>query len=97
MKTRARAITFEEFKKNGGGGPDQDDEGALAPLWRYWAKKLVSARVASLEALASHTPQQHVDLNTLRGEFERVCASTGDACSAIRKYSPYYPYVKHFM
>ena len=89
MQGRAKAITFEEYRRNGGGGgrDPRGDEGILAPLFRKWAQSILDRKVQALETLGMLTPAQYVLRQDLMKEFDRVAQSTLAAQRVIREHS----------
>ena len=87
----AKAITFSEFnRRRGGGGRGPgggDHDGLLSSLWKRWATRLIGEKLQHLEKIEKLTPQQFVDLNCLKAEFEQAALSGEAAYKAVRRHS----------
>lgn len=95
----ARAVTFEEFsRRGGGGGRGPEEDGLLSRMWKRWAVSLVGKKLEELEGLPQLTPAQFVTLSRLKSDFDRVSESPSAAYRAVREHSRVlnHPLIKPF-
>lgn len=94
--SRTKAVTFEEFSRRGGGGGPHGEgpEPLLGGIWKRWAGNLVTEKIVFLESVPHLTPQQYVNLQALKAEFERVTDSTAAACQYLERQSRIFPFLK---
>lgn len=96
----AKAVTYEEFSRRGGGdGRGPEEEGVLSRMWKRWAQRVVGQKMQELEDLPQLTPAQFVALNRLKSDFDRVSQSPAAAYRAVREHSKVFnhPLVKPFL
>lgn len=85
---KARAIPWEERHRGNGGGRGPNDKSWWDTLCAKWAQSLVNRRLDALESRDRLTPQEAVERNSLRADFERVVNGDGKTAAAIIwKYS----------
>lgn len=96
---RARAITWEEFRRGGGGGGGPDGPGRepswLGKKFREWACKLIDHERGSLDSKQAQTPAEYIAARRrqqdLTSEFNRLNDEPGidvtvDAIRTIIRY-----------
>lgn len=89
MKREAKAITFEEFARHGGGGGNGGprEGGPLSRFWQRWAKNLIQEKIETLDGISQLTPRQFIDRQNLLKEFDRVAEDSDAAYNAVLTHS----------
>lgn len=102
---RAKAITWEEWRRGGGGGggpggPDREPTW-LGRKFREWACSLISREREKLEKKDQMLPAEFVERNKLTAEFNRLSERPGfditmEAVQTVYRYTLETPFKKLF-
>ncbi len=88
-QAQAKAVTFEEFERQrkGGGGRGPEGEGLLSRVWKSWASRILSDKLAQYEGNDMLTVAQFAEKNQLQQDFDRVSQSQWAARRVVRDHS----------